>query len=100
VAFDLKNSGAGAGAEVAQVYLALPAAANEPPKRLVAWQKVALRPGQSRHIVLNVDRQMMSIFDVDKNGWQVMPGEYKVYVGSSSRDLPLVKALNILSGPQ
>jgi beta-glucosidase len=100
VAFDLKNSGAQTGAEVAQVYLGLPAAANEPPKRLVAWQKVALRPGERRHIVLKVDKQMISIFDVKKEAWQVMQGEYKVYVGSSSRDLPLANALNISSGPQ
>ena len=75
MAFDLKNSGARAGAEVAQVYLGLPAGANEPPKRLVVWQKVALRPGENRHIVLNVDKQMISVFDVDKNAWQAMQGE-------------------------
>jgi beta-glucosidase len=100
VAFALKNSGTRAGAEVAQVYLGLPAAANEPPKRLVAWQKVALRPGESRHIILNVEKRMISIFDVNKEAWQVMTGEYKVYVGSSSRDLPLAKTLNISFGPQ
>jgi beta-glucosidase len=100
VACDLTNSGTRAGAEVAQVYLGLPTAANEPPKRLVAWQKVALRPGESRHIVLSVEKQMMSIFDVNKEMWKVMQGEYNVYVGSSSRDLPLAKTLNISFGPQ
>jgi beta-glucosidase len=95
VSFDLKNSGKVAGKEVAQVYLALPPAANEPPRRLVAWQKVELRPGESRHIVLNVEKQMMSIFDADKDNWEVVPGEYKVYAGSSSRDLPLSKAVTV-----
>jgi beta-glucosidase len=32
---------------------------------------------------------MVSIFNPDKNVWEVVPGEYKVWVGGSSRDLPL-----------
>jgi len=26
---------------------------------------------------------------VDRNGWTMLPGEYKIWAGSSSRDLPL-----------
>ena len=48
VTFNLTNTGAVTGAEVAQVYLALPASTNEPPKRLVGWQKVSSRPASSR----------------------------------------------------
>jgi hypothetical protein len=32
---------------------------------------------------------MLSIFNPDKNSWQIVPGEYKIWVGRSSRDLPL-----------
>ena len=48
VRFTVRNSGPRAGAEVAQVYVALPASANEPPKRLAAWSKVLLNPGRAR----------------------------------------------------
>jgi hypothetical protein len=41
VTFRLANTGAVAGAEVAQVYLGLPGSTNEPPKRLVGWQEGA-----------------------------------------------------------
>jgi beta-glucosidase len=95
VSFNVKNTGARAGAEVAQVYLGLPASAGEPPKRLVAWEKVLLRPGETRRVVLTVNRQMMSIFNVEKEAWEVVPGEYTVYVGASSRDIRLTDRLQI-----
>jgi beta-glucosidase len=50
VGFTVKNTGSHAGAEIAQVYAALPAAAGEPPKRLVGWSKVSLDPGESKFI--------------------------------------------------
>ena len=55
VTFNLTNTGSVAGAEVAQVYLALPASINEPPKRLVGWQKVPLGPGQQQSVTVEVD---------------------------------------------
>lgn len=32
---------------------------------------------------------MLSVFNPDKNLWEVVPGEYEVWAGRSSRDLPL-----------
>ncbi len=89
VSFTLKNTGARPGAEIAQVYLALPANAGEPFNRLVAWQRVQLAPGESKEISLTLDPTYLSIFDEKKNGWQTVSGEYKVMVGTSSRNLPL-----------
>ncbi|HXX21603.1 MAG TPA: glycoside hydrolase family 3 C-terminal domain-containing protein [Terriglobia bacterium] len=89
VSFTVKNSGARAGAEIAQVYLGLPTSAGEPPKRLVGWEKVQLGPGESRSVTVTVDPQMMAVFNPDKDAWEVVPGNYSVYVGGSSRALPL-----------
>ena len=44
----VRNTGPVAGAEVVQVYLGLPASTNQPPKRLVGFQKVKVEPGASR----------------------------------------------------
>lgn len=98
VSFTIKNSGSRAGAEIAQVYLSFPASAGEPPKRLVGWQKVQLGPGESRSVTVTVDSQMISVFNVDKDAWEVVPGNYSVYVGGSSRDLPLRAKLPLASG--
>jgi beta-glucosidase len=95
VRFSVKNAGSRAGAEVAQVYLGLPASAGEPPKRLVAWEKVQLDPGQSRTVTVSLEPQFMSIFNVEKDAWDLLPGDYLVFAGGSSRHTPLTATLRI-----
>jgi beta-glucosidase len=89
VAFEVKNTGKRAGAEIAEVYATLPQAAGEPFKRLVAFTKIPLEPGESKAVTLDLDPHYLSIFNEDKNGWELVAGEYTVQVGGSSRDLPL-----------
>ena len=89
ITFAVKNLGHRAGAEIAEVYATLPQAAGEPFKRLVAFQKISLEPGESKSVTLDLNPHYLSIFNEDKNGWELVPGEYAVQVGGSSRDLPL-----------
>jgi beta-glucosidase len=89
VSFTVRNTGKRAGAEIAQVYAGLPAAANEPPRRLVAWEKIPLAPGESKTVTLSLDPKLLSIFNEQKDAWELLPGEYKFSVGGSSRTLPL-----------
>jgi beta-glucosidase len=95
VTFTVTNTGNRTGAEVAEVYAALPAAAAEPPKRLVGWSKVALKPGESKQVTVDVQQKYLSIFNVDHNTWQLIPGDYTVMVGGSSQDLPLKESINL-----
>jgi len=99
VSFSVKNTGKRAGTEIAQVYAGLPAAANEPPKRLVAWDRIQLAPGETKTVSLAIDPFHLSIFNVDKDGWVVLPGEYKVMVGGSSRNTALTGAVSVASAP-
>jgi len=80
---------------VAEVYASLPAAAQEPPKRLVGWSKVKLNAGESKEVSVEVDPKYISIFNVAQNGWQLLPGEYTFMVGGSSQNLPLKEAVNL-----
>src|SRR5579863_3343422 len=93
VSFSVKNAGSRDGAEIAQVYAALPASAGEPPKRLVGWTKVDLSPGESKQVSVPVSKDRLSIFDEGSDSWKLPPGEYVIRVGGSSRDLPLQKAI-------
>ncbi|OLL28049.1 glycosyl hydrolase [Burkholderia sp. SRS-W-2-2016] len=87
VSFDVRNDGRVAGAEIPQVYLGVPYQ-GEPPRRLVGWDKVALNPGQSRHVHVVVTPRMQSVWDTTHSRWQYVPGS-SVYVGASSRDIRL-----------
>jgi beta-glucosidase len=98
VSFQVRNTGKVSGAEVTQVYVALPASAGEPPRRLAGWDKVLLAPGESKTVSVTLDPLRLSIFDVDKDAWEVVPGEYKILVGSSSRNTPLSENVSIGGG--
>jgi beta-glucosidase len=93
--FEVTNTGKVAGTEIVQVYASLPPAAGEPPRRLVAWDKVQLAPGQKKVVSLTLDPRNLSIFDVDKDDWTLVPGEYRLYVGGSSRNTPLTATVRI-----
>ena len=95
VTFTVANTGARAGAEIAEVYAALPASAQEPPKRLAGWSKVKLEPGEKRTVAVEIERKYLSIFDEAKDGWTLVPGEYTFLVGGSSQDLPLKATVNL-----
>lgn len=95
VSFTVTNTGNRAGAEVAEVYASLPAAASEPPKRLVGWSKVPLTPGESKEVTIDVNEKYLSIFDVKRRGWQLVPGEYNFMVGGSSQNLPLKETVSL-----
>jgi beta-glucosidase len=91
VTFTVANTGKREGAEVAQVYVGLPVA-DEPPKRLVGWSKVSLKPGESREVTVPVDPRYLSIFK-SQSGWQLVGGDYTFMVGGSSQSLPLKQSV-------
>jgi beta-glucosidase len=95
VRFVVKNTGSRAGAEIAEVYVALPRDAGEPPKRLAGWSKVHLNPGESREVSLPINARELSIYDESIDAWKQLPGRYTFMVGGSSKDLPLQRAVNL-----
>jgi beta-glucosidase len=95
VTFTVKNTGKRDGAEIAQVYASLPAAASEPPKQLVGFSRVALKAGESKEISLEINPKYLSIFNIEQNGWQLVPGEYEFMVGGSSQTLPLKQTVTL-----
>ena len=98
VTFVVKNTGTRAGAEVAEIYATLPATAGEPFNRLVAWEKVQLAAGESKTMMLALDSRNLSIFNAGRNAWELVPGQYVIHAGGSSRDLPLSGTLEIGAG--
>ncbi|KAF4213854.1 hypothetical protein CNMCM5878_009916 [Aspergillus fumigatiaffinis] len=84
----VRNNGRVAGAEVAQLYIGLPdSAPATPPKQLRGFQKMMLQPGKMGRATFELTRRDLSYWDVQQQKWVVPSGTFKVYVGSSSRDI-------------
>ncbi|MDR2265356.1 MAG: glycoside hydrolase family 3 C-terminal domain-containing protein [Enterobacter asburiae] len=84
VSFELTNVGKLEGAEVPQIYLGLPKDSNQPPKRLVAWDKVSLKPGETKIVNLSVPKSYFDVWNTRTKSWETPKGKYQVYVSSSS----------------
>jgi beta-glucosidase len=95
VSFKIQNTGTRDGAEIGEVYAALPASADEPPKRLVGWSKVRLKAGESKNVSVEIDPEFLSIFDEARNAWHLVPGDYTFLVGGSSESLPLKASVHL-----
>ncbi len=91
VSATVTNTGARAGSDVAQLYLGDPAAAGEPPRQLVGFQRVSLRAGQSARVSFTITPRDSWWWDQAAGGWSQSVGTYGVYVGDSSAlaNLPL-----------
>ncbi|HEX3616438.1 MAG TPA: glycoside hydrolase family 3 C-terminal domain-containing protein [Solirubrobacteraceae bacterium] len=91
VSATIRNTGGVAGADVAQLYLGDPTAAGEPPRQLVGFKRVHLRPGASAQLEFTITPRDTWWWDQNAGGWTQSPGSYDVYVGDSSAtsDLPL-----------
>jgi len=92
----VRNGGAVAGAEVAQLYIGLPDSAPwTPPKQLRGFQKLQLQPKQSGLVSFALTRRDLSYWNVQMQKWVVPSGTFHVYVGSSSRDIRLRGAFSV-----
>ena len=90
VTFTVKNTGACAGAEIAQLYVGLPDAnILRARKELKGFAKVFLEAGESGTVTIPFDNYTFRYWNVKKNGWAVEGGTYAVCVGSSVADIRL-----------
>jgi len=91
VSFDVTNTGARSGAEVAQCYVHSAAASVvRPPQELKGFARVELAPGETRRVDLTLDERAPAFWDEGEHRWRVEPGELEVRVGASSRDIRLI----------
>lgn len=90
VSFRVKNTGAVAGAEIAQLYVAAGnSAVFRPEKELKGFRKVFLQPGEEREVAITLDARAFAYYNALIHGWHVEGGDYRILVGASSRDIRL-----------
>jgi len=90
---DVTNVGEMAGEEVAQLYVSCKGdKVDRPVKDLKGFARVALGPGETGTVSLNLDAKDLAFFNVDSGDWEVESTEYEVLVGPSSRTGDLLGA--------
>ncbi len=90
VRFELENTGTADAAEVAQIYVAdVQASLPRPAKELKGFQKVFLKAGEKKQVSVRLDHNSFAFYDPNKLGWIAEKGDFKILVGSSSRDIRL-----------
>jgi beta-glucosidase len=90
VQFEIQNTGTRAGKEIAQLYIQdVQASVPRPVKELKGFQKVNLAPGEKTTVKLELKPEDLAFFDEHTKSWKTEPGEFKVLIGSSSRDIRL-----------
>jgi len=96
VSVDVANTGRRPGSQVVQVYVGGADGAGDigagqvaPPRRLEGFAKVTLAPGQTRRVTITLDERAFARWDAAAHAWVTPAGDYTVWAGTSSRDLPL-----------
>ncbi|MFP5391962.1 MAG: glycoside hydrolase family 3 C-terminal domain-containing protein, partial [Gammaproteobacteria bacterium] len=84
VSFKTANTGKRDGKAVPQVYVSKVGGGWEAPKRLGAWDKVALKAGESRASSVLVDSRTLAVFDAKSNKWKIAGGDYVVTLATAA----------------
>jgi beta-glucosidase len=96
VSYTIQNTGEVDGAEVSQVYIGFPDSAGETaPRHLRGFEKTRISQGATEHVTVPLREKDISIWDVVTQKWTVPKGDFKVYVGASSRDIKLTGSFTV-----
>lgn len=89
VSVAVSNTGQRAGVEVVQLYVGSAHALDGPPRQLRGYRVVELEPGQTRRLSFPLTYRDFCRWSEEASNWVAPAGQYRVFVGRSSADLPL-----------
>ncbi|HTP88923.1 MAG TPA: glycoside hydrolase family 3 C-terminal domain-containing protein [Bryobacteraceae bacterium] len=96
VSVDVANTGARAGDEVVELYVAHPKSKVERPVReLRGFQRVTLNAGEKRTVTIPVTASSLAYWDEDAGKWVVERERVEIQVGASSSDIRERKTIQI-----
>lgn len=86
VTINVKNVGDREGTEVVQLYIQdLFASVARPVKELKAFKKVTIPAGEAKQVTFQLSANDLAFYNIEKE-WKAEPGDFKVFVGTNSRD--------------
>ena len=97
ISVDVRNTGARSGDEVVQMYVKrLNSAVERPIKELRGFERIPLRPGETRTVRLRLKGADLTYWDSGKHSFVVEPGRLSIQLGASSADVRLEKAIEVI----
>ena len=95
VRLKVTNTGKRAGDEVVQLYTRdILSSVTTYEKNLAGFERIHLKPGESKEIVFTLDRKHLELLNADMK-WTVEPGEFAIMAGASSEDIRLNGILTV-----
>lgn len=89
VSVEVTNKGKMAGEEIVQLYIRdNVSSVTRPVKELKRYQRVALQPGETKTVTMELDAESLAFYDINME-YSVEPGSFKIMVGNSSADKDL-----------
>ena len=89
VVVPVTNTGKREGTETVQVYVKRLGDAGAPIKALKGFQKLTLKPGETKKAVITLDSEAFEYYDEGIDELAVKPGLYQILYGTSSMDKDL-----------
>jgi beta-glucosidase len=97
VSVDVKNTGKVAGDEVVQLYVHdVVASVKRPTKELRGFERITLKPGETKTVTIIVPVEKLSFYDEKTHGFIVEPGMFDIMIGSSSEDIRLQDKIEVV----
>ncbi|MBQ7460651.1 MAG: glycoside hydrolase family 3 C-terminal domain-containing protein [Bacteroidaceae bacterium] len=82
---DVTNTGSEEGSDVVQLYITdVKCSVDRPVKELKAFQKISLKPGETKTVTLKTDKRALSFWDEANNDWKAEPGDFIAWAGDAS----------------
>lgn len=96
VTFTIQNTGAVAGAEVAQLYVGKQSdTVFRPIRELKGFARVTLEPGEKKDVHIAFDDKTFRFFDTRTNTWEVETGVYQIMIGKDAESMVLQEKISV-----
>ena len=94
--FLIQNTGLIAGTETAQCYIGYKTDDHsEPKKTLQGFSKITLNQGDKSKVEINLNSRNFSSWNEAKQNWEVRPGSYEIFIGSSAENIILQSTISL-----
>ncbi len=96
VTVDVTNTGSTEGKEIVQLYVRdLTDAVQRPLKELKGFDKVSLKPGETKTASFTLDYRSFAWYHTGIQDWYAKTGDYEILIGASSRDIRLTQTVHL-----